>query len=115
MLMFYADEQLAHSIGSSELIKVKFEVDTNPPDCATFETKYSLLPISFEITLYNMPSLFAGDNTCGHIQNMGNSRKGKKYLRLCILSFQRDSCESDAYHSPTRTIRLFFRRKANHD
>ena len=60
MLMFYADEQLARSIGLSELIKVKFEVDTNPPDYATFETKYRLLPIPYEITLYDMPSLFAG-------------------------------------------------------
>jgi predicted nucleotidyltransferase component of viral defense system len=60
MLMFYADEKLAHSIGSNELIKVKFEVDTNPPDCASFETKYRLLPIPYEITLYDMPSLFAG-------------------------------------------------------
>ena len=60
MLLFYADEQLAHSIGASELIKVKFEVDTNPPDHATFDTRYRLLPIPYEITLYDMPSLFAG-------------------------------------------------------
>lgn len=60
MLMFYADEQLAQSIGSNELIKVKFEVVTDPPDYATFETKYRLLPIPYEIALYDMPSLFAG-------------------------------------------------------
>ncbi|MHB1483714.1 MAG: nucleotidyl transferase AbiEii/AbiGii toxin family protein [Saccharofermentanales bacterium] len=60
MLMFYADERLAFSIGLNELIKVKFEVDTNPPKNATFETKYRLLPIPYEITLYDMPSLFAG-------------------------------------------------------
>lgn len=60
MLMFYADEQLARSIGSNELIKVKFEVDINPPDYAAFEIKYRLLPIPYEITLYDMPSLFAG-------------------------------------------------------
>lgn len=60
IVMFYADEKLARSIGLSELIKVKFEVDTNPPDYATFETKYRLLPIPYEITLYDMPSLFAG-------------------------------------------------------
>ena len=58
--MFYADEQFARSIGSNELIKVKFEVDTNPPDYAAFEIKYRLLPIPYEITLYDMPSLFAG-------------------------------------------------------
>jgi hypothetical protein len=39
---------------------VKFEVDTDPPDGATFETKYRLLPIPYEIALYDMPSLFAG-------------------------------------------------------
>ena len=39
---------------------VKFEVDTNPPDHASFDTKYRLLPIPYEITLYDMPSLFAG-------------------------------------------------------
>lgn len=60
IVMFYADERLARSIGITELIKVKFEVDTNPPDYATFETKYRLLPIPYEVTLYDMPSLFAG-------------------------------------------------------
>jgi len=53
ILMFFADEQLARSVGSGELIKVKFEVDTNPPDYAAFETKYRLLPIPYEITLYD--------------------------------------------------------------
>lgn len=60
MLMFYADDRLARTMGSNELIKVKFEVDTNPPDYATFEIKYRLLPIPYEITLYDKPSLFAG-------------------------------------------------------
>lgn len=60
MLIFYSDEQFKSSISSHELIKVKFEVDTNPPDYATFETKYSLLPIPYEVTLYDIPSLFAG-------------------------------------------------------
>jgi predicted nucleotidyltransferase component of viral defense system len=58
--MFYADERLAPSIASSKLIKVKFEVDTTPPAFATFERKYRLLPIPYEINLYDMPSLFAG-------------------------------------------------------
>lgn len=60
ILMFYADERLAPSIAASKLIKVKFEVDTNPPGFATFERKYRLLPIPYEINLYDMPSLFAG-------------------------------------------------------
>ena len=60
ILLCYADENLARSIGGSELIKVKFEVDTTPPKYAGFERQYRLLPIPYEINLYDMPSLFAG-------------------------------------------------------
>lgn len=60
MLMFYSDEGFIPSIPANELIKVKFEVDINPPVYAGFETKYRLLPIPYEIGLYDMPSLFAG-------------------------------------------------------
>lgn len=60
ILICYADERLARTIGGNELIKVKFEVDTTPPPYASFEQKYRLLPIPYEIRLYDMPSLFAG-------------------------------------------------------
>lgn len=60
MLMFYSDEKLANSISPKEFIKIKFEVDTNPPGYANFESKYRLLPIPYEVMLYDMPSLFAG-------------------------------------------------------
>ena len=60
ILLFYADDRLAQSITPSELIKIKFEIDTNPPPFADFEHKYRLLPSPYEICLYDVPSLFAG-------------------------------------------------------
>lgn len=60
LLICYADERLARSIGGGELIKIKFEVDTTPPPYAGFDQKYRLMPIPYEIKLYDMPSLFAG-------------------------------------------------------
>ena len=42
------------------MIKIKIEVDTDPPDHAAVERKYQLLPIPYEIAMYDMPSLFAG-------------------------------------------------------
>ena len=60
ILLCYADEKLAGSIVGSEVIKVKFEVDTTPPPYAEFERKYRLLPIPYEVNLYDEPSLFAG-------------------------------------------------------
>ena len=60
MLLFYASDPTASAIAGHEIIKIKFEVDTNPPAGATFEHKYRLLPAPYEVTLYDMPSLFAG-------------------------------------------------------
>ena len=60
MLICYPDENLARSVAGNELIKVKFEVDTTPPPYAGFERQFRLLPIPYEINLYDMPSLFAG-------------------------------------------------------
>ena len=47
-------------ISKGENIKIKFEVDTNPPPFATFEYKYGLLPVPFSVQLYDEASLFAG-------------------------------------------------------
>lgn len=60
MLLFYASDPVISSVAGDEKIKIKFEVDTNPPIGATFERKYRLLPSPYEVTLYDMPSLFAG-------------------------------------------------------
>ena len=47
-------------VSSDEQLKIKVEIDTNPPIGATFEMRYQLLPVSFAIQLYDLPSLFAG-------------------------------------------------------
>lgn len=60
LLLFYPDSQVAGSVSSNETVKIKFEVDINPPAYATFEHKYRLLPIPYAVNLYDMPSLFAG-------------------------------------------------------
>lgn len=59
LLLFYADNDIS-GVAVNEAVKIKFEVDINPPDFATFEHKYRLLPAPYEIKLYDVPSLFAG-------------------------------------------------------
>lgn len=41
-------------------IKIKFEVDLNPPGGATYEERYKLLPSPHQIKLYDKESLLAG-------------------------------------------------------
>ena len=60
LLMFYSEDSEFTSVPKNEIIKIKFEVDVNPPKYATFERKYRLQPVPFEVNLYDEPSLFAG-------------------------------------------------------
>lgn len=60
MLLFYSDEHIADKIATNDAVKIKFELDINPPAYATFEHKYRLLPTPYEVKMYDMPSLFAG-------------------------------------------------------
>ena len=41
-------------------IKVKIEVDTNPPDHGISEMKYHDFPFPYEVVTHDLPSLFAG-------------------------------------------------------
>ena len=59
LLLFYLDQRIEAAVPSDELVKIKFEIDTNPPAGARFERKYRLLPAPYEIRLYDAPSLFA--------------------------------------------------------
>ncbi|HPR17874.1 MAG TPA: nucleotidyl transferase AbiEii/AbiGii toxin family protein [Candidatus Cloacimonadota bacterium] len=51
---------LRNKIHKEKIIKVKFEVDKNPPGGFDTEAKYLLQPIPFFINTYTLPSLFAG-------------------------------------------------------
>ncbi|MFA5405525.1 MAG: nucleotidyl transferase AbiEii/AbiGii toxin family protein [Ignavibacteria bacterium] len=47
-------------VHKNEQLKIKFEVDMNPPLGANYETKYNLNPIPYSVKLYDLPSQFAG-------------------------------------------------------
>ena len=66
-------------VSDTELIKIKFEIDTNPPDGASFETKYSLLPIPYAVQLYDEGSLFAGKIHAVLCRSWKNRIKGRDF------------------------------------
>ena len=57
ILAFYNSDE---KISSAAKTKIKLEIDTCPPDYAICETKYLLKPLPFEVSIYDLPSLFAG-------------------------------------------------------
>lgn len=76
LLLFYAANDIS-GVAVNESIKIKFEVDVNPPRFAAFEHKYRLLPAPYEVNLYDMPSLFAGKIHCVICRAWKNRVKGR--------------------------------------
>lgn len=59
-MLYFFDKQTADSAAANEMIKIKFEVDIHPPAGAKFENKFRLLPAPYQVSMYDMPSLFSG-------------------------------------------------------
>jgi hypothetical protein len=47
-------------VPENEVLRIKLEVDTDPPAGACLEAKYRLSPIPYSVRLYDLPSLFTG-------------------------------------------------------
>ena len=60
ILKFFPNEEGKKYSAIIKDIKVKFEVDINPPSGATYEEQYRLFPSPHQIKLYDKESLLAG-------------------------------------------------------
>ena len=60
ILKFFPNEQYHEYNQLLKNIKIKLEVDINPPSGATYELQYKLLPSPHQVKLYDKQSLFAG-------------------------------------------------------
>ncbi len=58
-LLFYPSSSIA-GVNKNEKIKIKFELDINPPGLAAYQKKYRLKPIPYSVLLYDDASLFSG-------------------------------------------------------
>lgn len=60
MLIIEAPKEIIEGIDHSTKLKIKLEVDTNPPAGFETEMKYVFSPVQFAVNIYTLPSLFAG-------------------------------------------------------
>lgn len=60
ILLINPKTDIAKYIQKNETIKIKLEIDTNPPSGATYEYKYNNFPLPYKIKIYDESSLFAG-------------------------------------------------------
>ena len=76
IMIFFPNENMKNTT-SLKSIKIKFEVDTNPPDGATYNFKYKLLPSPHQVRLYDEASLFAGKIHAILCRNWNYRTKGR--------------------------------------
>ena len=60
LLVIEAAEEIARRVHRGQLLKIKIEVDTDPPPAFETEVHYLLQPIPFAVRVYALPDLFAG-------------------------------------------------------
>jgi predicted nucleotidyltransferase component of viral defense system len=60
LLLFQAPKSILNRIHKNQLIKIRMELDTDPPLSFETEAKYLLQPIPFSVKTYKLPFLFAG-------------------------------------------------------
>lgn len=53
-------QNLLSKIHNHQILKIKIEIDTDPPGHFQTETQYLLMPIAFSVRTYQTPDLFAG-------------------------------------------------------
>jgi predicted nucleotidyltransferase component of viral defense system len=53
-------EELLHDLHPAKKLKIRLEVDTDPPGNFETEARYVMQPIPFPIRTYSLPDLFAG-------------------------------------------------------
>jgi hypothetical protein len=51
---------IVERLSREQMLKVKFEIDVDPPGDFQTETKYLYIPQTFSVLLFDLPSLFAG-------------------------------------------------------
>lgn len=60
LLVIEAGKALLQSVPQGQALKIKLEVDTDPPPGFATHTRYLLQPIPFAVRAYTLPDLFAG-------------------------------------------------------
>ena len=60
LLMIGAGESVVRGVHPRQNLKIKIEVDTDPPGGFETESRYVLQPIPFAVRTYTLPDLFAG-------------------------------------------------------
>ena len=79
MMSFFPTNDDTRKIISNQMIKIKFEVDTDNPEGGIMETKFRMLPAPYEVKVFDESTLFAGKIHAIICRNYKSHVKGRDY------------------------------------
>lgn len=82
LLLIHTEENTAGNIPGGQVLKVKIEVDTDPPPGFETETRFLLHPIPFSVRAIALPDMFAGKMHAVLCRAWKNRVKGRDWYDL---------------------------------
>jgi len=79
MILIEADRKLLASLQSDQKLKIRLEVDVDPPGGFETETEPILQPVPFAVRVYSLPDLFAGKMHALLCRRWRNRVKGRDW------------------------------------
>ncbi len=82
LMLFQTGEDILNAVPKGKILKIKIEIDTDPPSDFNTETRYLLQPIPFAVRVYTLPDLFAGKMHAVLFRNWKSRVKGRDWYDL---------------------------------
>ena len=82
LLIIETGEEITRMVPAGQVLKIKLEVDTDPPPGFATQTRYLLHPIPFAVRCYTLPNLFAGKMHALLFRKWKNRVKGRDWYDL---------------------------------
>ncbi|OQA53694.1 MAG: hypothetical protein BWY42_01808 [Candidatus Omnitrophica bacterium ADurb.Bin277] len=82
MILVDIPEPVRKKVRSGQVLKIKVEVDTDPPGNFLTEAKYLLQPVPFSVNVYALPHLYAGKMHAILCRSWGSRVKGRDWYDL---------------------------------
>jgi len=115
LLSIGAPDGLGARLPEPQRIRIKLEIDTQPPPGATYEVMTSLVPIPFQVRLFSLPCLFAGKLHAVLCRNWKQRVKGRDFYDFlwylgrnvpCHLGHLQRRMEQTGHWEPSRNLDL---------
>jgi len=97
MITVEFERNLIQQVPRNQVLKIKLEIDTDPPSGFSTETRYLLRPVPFAVRTFSLPDLFAGKMHAVLCREWKSRVKGRDWYDLVWFA---------AYHPELRLSHL---------